>query len=167
MIIQKKIINIFLLLSVFLFSLSGCGFTPMYSQKNLNSKINIYVSDINISGDRTVNRIIQNNLAYLTNKTDAEKFRVISLIITNNVVRKINTKNAKGKAAIYNLKLTTVAQIIENDVAVSKRTFEKDFNYNSNENIFELEQYEKIIKNNLGTQSSNEIIKFLINYKGS
>tara|TARA_B100000787_G_scaffold170165_1_gene164486 strand:- start:1014 stop:1511 length:498 start_codon:yes stop_codon:yes gene_type:complete len=165
MIIIKK--NIFLLLGIFLFTLSGCGFTPMYSQKNLNSKINIYASEININGDRIVNRTIQKNLAYLTKKTNTEKFRIISLNITNSVVRKINTKNAKGKAAIYNLKLITVVQIIEDNVAVSKRTFEKDFSYNNNDNVFELEQYEKIIKNNLGTQSSNEIIKFLINFKGS
>ena len=167
MIIQKKTINTFLLLSIFLFNLSGCGFTPMYSQKNLKSKINIYVSEIDMKGDRVINRTIQNNLSYLTNKTDNEESIVISLIITNDLVRKINTKDAAGKAATYNLKLTTVAQIIENNVAVSKRTFEKDFNYDNNENIFELEQYEKIVKSNLGTQSSNEIIKFLINYKGS
>ena len=92
MIIIKK--NIFLLLGIFLFTLSGCGFTPMYSQKNLNSKINIYASEININGDRIVNRTIQKNLAYLTKKTNTEKFRIISLNITNSVVRKINTKNA-------------------------------------------------------------------------
>tara|TARA_B110000027_G_scaffold122867_1_gene138214 strand:- start:71 stop:574 length:504 start_codon:yes stop_codon:yes gene_type:complete len=167
MIIQKRKINILLVLSIFIFSLSGCGFTPMYSKKNMEKQLNISISQIDISGDRIVNRTIKNNLAYLTKEKDKTEFRIISLNIANKVERKINTKDSKGNATIYNLKLTTVTEILEDNVVVSTRTFKKDFSYNNNENTFELKQYEKILKTNLGTQNSNEIIRFLINYKGS
>ena len=167
MIIQKRKINILLVLSIFIFSLSGCGFTPMYSKKNMVKQLNISISQIDISGDRVVNRTIKNNLAYLTKEKDKTEFRIISLNIANKVERKINTKDSKGNATIYNLKLTTVTEILEDNVVVSTRTFKKDFSYNNNENTFELKQYEKILKTNLGTQNSNEIIRFLINYKGS
>tara|TARA_B110000967_G_C18691074_1_gene463020 strand:+ start:96 stop:599 length:504 start_codon:yes stop_codon:yes gene_type:complete len=167
MIIQKRKINILLLLSIFLFSLSGCGFAPMYSKKNMEKQLNISISQIDISGERIVDRTIKNNLAYLTKEKDKTKFRIISLNITNKVERKINAKNSKGIATIYNLKLTTVTKILEDNVIVSTRTFEKNFSYNNNENTFELKQYEKIVKTNLATQNSNEIIRFLINYKGS
>ena len=167
MIIQKRKINILLILSIFIFSLSGCGFTPMYSKKNMEKQLNISISQIDISGDRIVNRTIKDNLAYLTKEKDKTEFRIISLNIANKVERKINTKDSKGNATIYNLKLTTVTEILEDNVVVSTRTFKKDFSYNNNENTFELKQYEKILKTNLGTQNSNEIIRFLINYKGS
>tara|TARA_B110000444_G_C18808052_1_gene581055 strand:+ start:1018 stop:1437 length:420 start_codon:yes stop_codon:yes gene_type:complete len=139
----------------------------MYSKKNMEKQLNISISQIDISGDRIVNRTIKNNLAYLTKEKDKTEFRIISLNIANKVERKINTKDSKGNATIYNLKLTTVTEILEDNVVVSTRTFKKDFSYNNNENTFELKQYEKILKTNLGTQNSNEIIRFLINYKGS
>jgi len=167
MITQTKKIYIFLLLSLFLLILAGCGFTPMYSQKNMQKQMNIYISQIELSGDRIINRTIKNNLAYLTKKANKDESKIISLTITNKLERKINTKDATGKASIYSLKLISVAEILENGVVVSTRAFEKEFIYDNNENTFELTQYEKIVKVNLGTQNSNEIIRYLINHKGS
>ena len=156
--ILKITISIFILLSI----LSGCGYKAIYSIKNQESFEKIHISEINVSGDRLIKQTMTNNLLFLTKKDDDEIDKKIILLIENSIVKKINAKNSKGEATIYSLQLTTNIKLIKNNILSGQRTFNEEFTYNNNENIFELEQYERTIKNNLAAQVTNKILKYLI-----
>jgi outer membrane lipopolysaccharide assembly protein LptE/RlpB len=156
--ILKIIIGISILLSI----LSGCGYKAIYSIQNQESFEKIHISEINISGDRLIKQTMTNNLLFLTKKDDDEIDKKTILLIENSIVKEINAKNSKGEATIYSLRLTTNIKLIKNNILSGQRTFNEEFTYNNSENIFELEQYERTIKNNLAVQVTNEILKYLI-----
>ncbi|MDB2311881.1 hypothetical protein N9V14_03420 [Candidatus Pelagibacter bacterium] len=157
-----NILKITIGVSILLGILSGCGYKAIYSIKNQESFEKIYISKIEVSGDRIINQTITNNLLFLTKKKDDEIDKKFILQIKNSLVKEINVKNSKGEATIYSLQLTTNIKLIKNNILSGQRTFNEEFTYNNNESIFELEQYERTIKNNLATQVTNEILKYLI-----
>jgi hypothetical protein len=157
-----NILKITVGVSILLGILSGCGYEAIYSIKNQKSFEKIYISKIEVSGDRIINQAITNNLLFLTKKEDDEIDKKFILQIKNSLIKEINAKNSKGEATIYSLRLTTNIKLIKNNIISGQRTFNEEFTYNNNENIFELGQYERTIKNNLATQVTNEILKYLI-----
>ena len=62
--IKKNLIKLF----IFLFFLSGCGYSPVYTNKNSNFSINQIIT----VGDNNLNRIISGKLSTYKN-TDASK----------------------------------------------------------------------------------------------
>tara|TARA_B110000037_G_scaffold209092_1_gene257902 strand:- start:728 stop:1216 length:489 start_codon:yes stop_codon:yes gene_type:complete len=157
-----NILKITVGVSILLGILSGCGYEAIYSIKNQKSFEKIYISKIEVSGDRIINQAITNNLLFLTKKDDDEIDKKFILQIKNSLIKEINAKNSKGEATIYSLRLSTNIKLIKNNIISGQRTFNEEFTYNNNENIFELGQYERTIKNNLATQVTNEILKYLI-----
>ena len=52
-------------------------------------------------------------------------------------------------------------EVYEGKILKNKRNFEEKFEYNNKSNKFDLRKYEKNIKDNLISELSNEIIKYL------
>ena len=97
--------KIFILLTLFLFFLS-CGYTPIFSKKDVNFSI----ENIEFSGDIDVKRNISNALFNYKNKPDKDK--KISLVITNLKNTTIGSKNSKGEAETYRIGIDANVKII-------------------------------------------------------
>ena len=61
-----NILKITIGVSILLGILSGCGYKAIYSIKNQENFEKIYISKIEVSGDRIIKQTITNNLLFLT-----------------------------------------------------------------------------------------------------
>ena len=138
--------KIFILLTLFLFFLS-CGYTPIFSKKDVNFSI----ENIEFSGDIDVKRNISNTLFSYKNKPDKEK--KISLVITNLKNTTIGSKNSKGEAETYRIGIDANVKII----LAENNFIEKNFTKSSIYSVVESKSEEKLIKNKLIENLSNEI----------
>ena len=138
--------KIFILLTLFLFFLS-CGYTPIFSKKDVNFSI----ENIEFSGDIDVKRNISNALFSYKNKPDKEK--KISLVITNLKNTTIGSKNSKGEAETYRIGIDANVKII----LAENNFIEKNFTKTSIYTVVESKSEEKLIKNKLIENLSNEI----------
>jgi len=138
--------KIFILLTLFLFFLS-CGYTPIFSKKDVNFSI----ENIEFSGDIDVKRNISNALFTYKNKPDKEK--KISLVITNIKNTTIGSKNSKGEVETYRIGIDANVKII----LAENNFIEKNFTKSSIYSVVESKSEEKLIKNKLIENLSNEI----------
>ena len=154
----KKIITT---LSFFL--LLSCGYEPIYSKKQINSNYNFSINIINLIGDNKVNQILKNKLTKNLNK--GKKFTELNLNLDSRVVKTITSKDKKGNPIRFSIKIMINLEIFESKILKNKTNFEEKFEYNNKSNKFDLSKYEKNIKDNLISQLSNEIIKYLNSVK--
>ena len=100
--ILKKII-IILLSTLYL---TSCGFTPIYSKKNLDFQIN----NIQFEGDREIKAILLSNLsAYKTKEKDRYNY---DLNIKSEKKVEIASKNSKGEATVYKININSIFNLI-------------------------------------------------------
>ena len=59
----------------------------------------------------------------------------------------------------------TNLEVFENEILKGKKNFEEKFEYTNRSNKFDLKQYEKNIKDNLISELSYEIIRYLNSLK--
>ena len=130
----------------FLFFLS-CGYTPIFSKKDVNFSID----NIKFLGDKEVKEKINYSLSNYKNKPNKEK--KVSLIINSS--RKINvaSKNSKGEAQTNKISVETSVKIIlsENNFLV------KNFSKSSIYTIIDSKSEQKLIENKLTENLSSEI----------
>ena len=139
----KKILISFALL---LFLLS-CGYTPIFSKKDVNFSI----ENIEFLGDRYVKEKINQALSSYKNKSG--KTNQISLVITNSKNITIASKNSKGEAQTNKISVDVNAKIIlaENNI------IEKNFSKSSIYDILDRKSEQKLVENKLIENLSNEI----------
>ena len=139
-----------LLLFVFLI-LYGCGFKPLYSDKEFK---NLGFSEITLSGNTSVNRKIINYLK-ISKKNDV----LDTLTLNSSFENLISSKDSTGKADTYLLILTINFKIQSQDnILIYDRKFSKSFNYKNRDNKFELVEYQNEILNNLVNEIAEEIL---------
>ena len=151
---MKKLILILIILF-----LNGCGYTPLYSSKDSNYKVISLKSNINNS----LTNYIQNSIDVLSNE-NAEKKLNISFDYIEEI--SIILKDAKGNPSKNRLKVIIDLSIfdVKNNL-ISSRKFSENFEYNIDDNKFNLKQYEKNIKINLIEDITQQILEFLANLK--
>ena len=139
--------------------LGGCGYTPLYSSKDSNYKVISLKSNIN----NNLTNYIQNSIDVLSNENAEKKLNInfdyieeISIIL----------KDAKGNPSKNRLKVIIDLSIfdVKNNLIASKK-FSENFEYNIDDNKFNLKQYEKNIKINLIEDITQQILEFLANLK--
>ena len=139
--------------------LSGCGYTPLYSSKDSNYKVISLKSNVNSS----LINYIQNSIDVLSNENAEKKLKInfdyieeISIIL----------KDAKGNPSKNRLKVIIDLSIfdVKNNL-ISSRKFSENFEYNIDDNKFNLKQYEKNIKINLIEDITQQILEYLANLK--
>ena len=139
--------------------LSGCGYTPLYSSKDSNYKLISLKSNIN----NNLTNYIQNSIDVLSNE-NAEK----ELNINFDYIEEISIilKDAKGNPSKNRLNVIIDLSIfdVKNNL-ISSRKFSENFEYNIDDNKFNLKQYEKNIKINLIEDITQQILEFLANLK--
>ena len=150
----KKII---IILSFFL--LMGCGYEPIYSKKKLEKNYNFSITSIEFEESNEINQMLINNLKSFINIKN--KLKLLNLKIKSSTNKTTISKNLKGNAERYLIEVRVNLIIFENEVLKKEFIFEESFNYNSQTNKFNLNQYEKNIKENLISKISDDIILVL------
>ena len=144
----KKIIA---LLALFLF-FSSCGYTPIFSKKDVNFSI----EKIEFLGNKDVKENINQALSSYKNKPG--KTKQISLVITNSKNITIASKNSKGEAQTNKISVDVNAKIIlaENNI------IEKNFSKSSIYDVIDRKSEQKLIENKLIENLSGEIAQQII-----
>lgn len=144
------------LLFLFFFLMSGCGYQPIYLNKNIQ---NLEFSEIILDGNQDLNKIIIERLS--VSKSN-ENERNEKLYLKSLYKNETTSKNQKGQSVSFKSTIEVNLQIENiNSEIVSRRNFTKEFTYNSKNNQFRLAEYEASIKNNLIDTIINEIVIYL------
>ena len=125
------------LIAIILF-LNSCGYSPLYSSKDTNYKVITLKKNVN----NNLTDYIHNRIQAFSND-DADKSLNISFDYNENIT--VILKNSKGDPV--------------------KNRFSENFEYNIDDNKFNLKQYEKKIKFNLVEDITQQILIFLVNVK--
>ena len=151
---MKKIILIFLI-----FLLNSCGYTPIYSSKDSNYKIINFQKNIN----NNLTNYIQNTINAFSND-EANKSLNIQFEFKEEIITVL--KDSKGDPSKSRLNITVYLSVLDtNQNLIASNVFSANFEYNIDDNKFNLKQYEKNIKFNLVEQITQEILVFLANIK--
>ena len=146
---NKRAISFLIILSFFIYS---CGFTPQYAGfKNL--EFDLIVDET--SGDRDFNNEIRSQIKrYDRNRKGVEKI----IISYNSTYEKIIlTKDTKGAATKYNLKVNVIFEI-DSDNYSTKIVFKDEFNIDKIDDTIEENNYIKIVKRNFAERAIEKII---------
>ena len=147
---KKIIFNILII-----FFLTSCGYSPIYLQKeNINYDIQIG----NVKGDRLINNLIVSQLNRNNNLKSDNK---IKIDINTEYKKIINSKNATGAAASYELISITSFDIIKNSKA-DRVIVTKKFILDKNDSSVDQNNYERTIKETFAS-SIVEQLRFKLN----
>ena len=132
----KKYIFLFLIFIL----ISGCGFTPIYTEKN--DKFNLLIESY--EGDNIINSRIISKLRIHKNQNS----KLYKIKISTLYDKKDLTKDKSGKVKNYQLDFTTNFILISNDI---KKEFSitENFIMKNFEDDFEERNYENDIKENI------------------
>ena len=148
--IKKNLINILILL----FFLSGCGYSPIFSNKNSN--FSIY--ELSASGNNKLNKIISSRLNNYKGSDGNKKY---SLTIETNLNKEISSKDSKGNPKSYRINLVSNILIKDLNGVIKNKTFSKSVDYNNRSDKSDLKKYENETSKNLADKISDEIIIYL------
>ena len=150
----KKIIT-----TLGLFLLLSCGYEPIHSKKQINSNYNFSINTINYTGDKQANQILKNKIKKILNKE--KKSPGLNLNLNSRIEKVVTSKDKKGNPIRFSIEIIINLEVFENGISKGKTNFKEKFEYNNKSNKFDLNQYEKNIKDNLISKLSNEIIRYL------
>ncbi len=142
-----------IILLTFLFFIS-CGYTPIY----LNKTMNFSLVEITKSKNDRLNSKIEKRLKNLSNKKSEKK---VSLNISSKKEIKIVAKDSRGNPSRYEMVIKIQVDIVYDQKQNLDKEFSQGFSYNTNENKFELNQYEKEIEELLIDKFFENLIKYL------
>jgi len=146
--ILKKII-IILLSTLYL---TSCGFTPIYSKKNLDFQIN----NIQFEGDREIKAILLSNLsAYKTKEKDKYNY---DLNIKSEKKVEIASKNTKGEATVYKININATVEVFLDDKLLLTKHYNNSSIYSSEKKIIKMKEVESRNLSNLSSKLASEII---------
>tara|TARA_B100000989_G_scaffold294309_1_gene273211 strand:+ start:616 stop:1080 length:465 start_codon:yes stop_codon:yes gene_type:complete len=146
---NKRVTSFLIILSFFIYS---CGFTPQYAGfKNLEFDL-IVGKD---SGDRDFNNEIKSQIKkYDQNRDHVEK---ITINFNSNYQKIILSKNTKGEATKYSLKVKVIFDINSKNYS-SKVIFDDEFSIDKIDDTIEENNYIKIVKRNFAERAIEKII---------
>ena len=148
--IKKNLIKVILLL----FFISGCGYNPIFSNKDSN--FSIYESST--SGNKKLSKVINNRLSNYKNSNNLKKF---SLTIETYLNKKVASRDTKGNPKTYSINLVSNILVRDLEGNENKKLFSKTINYNNTDNKSKLKKYENQTSKNLAEKISEEIIIYL------
>ena len=96
-------------LLIIIFVTANCGFTPIYSNKNIN---NLSIESLSFDGDRTLNNFLKSNLSRYKNSNSLKK---ISLEVITDYQKIIISKDSTGTVNKYELVARVTFRIIPNN----------------------------------------------------
>ena len=148
--IKKNLIKFLILI----FFLSGCGYTPIYTNKNSNFAI----TQLSTTGNNKLNRIISEKLA---NYKDANASNQLTLTINTLLNKEVSSKDSKGNPKTYRINLKSNIVIIDSKGNEKNKIFVKSKDYNNKNNKSELKKLENETSKILAEKIAEEIIVYL------
>ena len=149
--------KIFLVIIILL--LNNCGYTPIYSAKDSNFKI----ISLNSNVKNNLTNYIENSISVFSNEDSNKKLNIV-FDLKENV--SVILKDSKGDPSKNRLTITVDLSLFDiNKNLLASNTFSESFQYNIDDNKYNLKQYEKNIKFSLVEQISSQIIEYLTNVK--
>ena len=147
-----------IILITFILASASCSYKPIFSEKNYNFQID----EINLSGDKDINKVIDRKLTMIrkSQNSDKKKFSVFINSIKN---KKIISNDSKGDPLKFEINILVDYRILENGELILEREIEKNNIYNNKSDKFELDRNEKTIIDNLSEKISDNIISSIIN----
>ena len=142
---KKIILNIFLFLM-----LSNCGYSPILTRNIQDFDIQIKT----VEGDRLINNLI---LAQLNRSQNDQSKNQIDIDINTTYLKIINSKDATGAIASYELSVTSEFNIIKKNIN-KKIVLKEKFVMDKNENAFDENNYERTIKKTFASSLAQQII---------
>tara|TARA_B100000941_G_C28210010_1_gene401243 strand:- start:129 stop:581 length:453 start_codon:yes stop_codon:yes gene_type:complete len=137
--------------------LNNCGFTPIHSSKGSNYKL----ISLDKNNNNRLTNYLENSIRAISNE-NAQKGLKINLVLEENI--SVILKDTKGNPSKNRLSII-VSLIINdaNDKLIYEKQFNENFEYDVQDNKFNMKQYEKTISFNLTDKISQQIQTFLIN----
>ena len=148
--IKKNLIKLLILL----FFIYGCGYSPIFSNKNSN--FSIY--ELSVSGNSKLNKIINGRL---DNYKGSDNQKKISLTIETYLNKEVASRDSKGNPKTYRINLESNISIKDLNGNVKNKSFSKSVDYNNRSNKSNLKKYENETSKNLAEKISDEIIIYL------
>ena len=148
--IKKNLIKLLILL----FFISGCGYSPIFSNKDAN--FSIY--ELSASGNSKLNKIINNRLNNYKGSDGKKKF---SLTLETHLNKEIALRDSKGNPKTYRINLISNISIKDFDGNVKNKSFSKSVDYNNRSNKSDLKKYENETSKNLAEKIADELIIYL------
>tara|TARA_B100001063_G_C16672180_1_gene506981 strand:- start:284 stop:736 length:453 start_codon:yes stop_codon:yes gene_type:complete len=144
-----------LILFILFIVLSNCGYVPIYKDIQ-NANINIFFQKS--EGEENINNLLISKLKAYTTK-EAEKNYVIDM---NSVYTKtVISKDSTGNAVDIELNLKVEFTVYFNEKSQKFLLTEK-FNIKNTSDVFEMNNYENVIKNNFILSIKNKLIMKLL-----
>ena len=132
--------------------LMSCGYSPIYSNKNLDFKLKDVINYENSHLNSKITKKLQSF-------SNLQSQKIISIKIDTHKKINVLSKDARGDPSRYEM-IIDVKLEVTNDQN-KNRSFKEKFNYNSTKNKFELNQNEKRIENLLIKKNIDSIIIYL------
>ena len=137
------------ILLLIVFFIPSCGFTPIYSNKNIG---NISIEQLGFNGDRTLNNYLRSNLNRYKNRDSEKK---IFLEVDTNYQKNILSKDATGKIYEYQLVAEVIFTINQNK---KKLIFTHKRNMKNMEDKTDERNYEASTKQSFANLITQELI---------
>lgn len=148
--IKKNLIKLLILL----FFIYGCGYSPIFSNKDSN--FSIY--ELSVSGNSKLNKIINGRLNNYKGSDNQKKF---SLTIETYLNKEVASRDSKGNPKTYRINLESNISIKDLNGNVKNKSFSKSVDYNNRSNKSDLKKYENETSKNLAGKVADEIIIYL------
>ena len=140
-----------------LFGITSCSYKPIFLEKNYDFQ----VREISLTGDKDINRTIQNKLKFIKNDQNNKKNYNINIKSTKKT--EIVSKESKGDPVKFEINILVMYKIISGNNTLLDTKIEKKNIYNNDSDPFKLEQTENIILQNLSENVGDAIISSIIN----
>ncbi len=170
---NKIKIKLISLLGIFL--ITACAYEPIFLQKNYN----IILENLNFSGEKVVNKIIENQLSLFrkAEKNDKskpevndkskpevnDKAKTYSINLNSELKKVVISKDTTGNPQKFKKILLIKYDVIHEGKIILNKELEKEYIYNNESDKFNLEQTERIIVENLTHNITEMIITSIIN----
>ncbi len=145
---KKNFLTIFFIL---LFTVS-CGYTPIYTDKNLQ---NIQINIITMTGDDEINDLINSKLKKYDNLKTSKSF---DIEINSTFAKEVVAKDSTGSVSDFLLTTKVIVIIINKNTLNQTLTINEKFNMKNIDDELKQREYEKSIKKMFANQIIQKII---------
>ena len=127
-----------------LFFVTSCGYQPLYVNKNSSDLI---FNKIELFGDKEINIRIMSFIPIKKENKNDEKLNQIVLRSNEDIIE--TSKDSKGRVATLKTTVEIKLVILNGNQIIKEKIFNENFSYNNKTNKFDLEKYQREVKNNL------------------
>ena len=149
---MNKIIFYFL---PFLLLINSCGYQPIYTNKNIHFSI----KEINSINSNRLTTLLKNDLNIYSDTKNKDKNYLLNVETEKKIIT--TSKDTAGNPKTYLMEVIVKIEAQKNYDKITKKNFVETFNYNTQENKFNQNQYEENIEENLIMKISENIVLYL------